>query len=232
MDSTKKTARIAGLLYILASSTAPLGLLYVPSKVFVPGDATATAAQLTARASMVRIAIASELLGQILFIFVVVVLYRLFKPVNKQQALVLLILGALIPVPIVFVNALNEVAAMILVSGANFLSVFEKRQLDALALLFLNLHDQGITIAAIFWGLWLFPFGILVIQSRFIPRVLGLLLMLAGSAYVVSSFTAVALPQYADAVDRYARIVRTAEMPIIFWLAIWGAKTQRPAAAA
>jgi len=123
---------------------------------------------------------------------------------------------------------LNDIAALVLVSGADFLSVFEKPQLDALAYLFLRLHGQGITVASIFWGLWLFPFGMLVIRSGFIPRVFGFLLMIAGVAYLASSFTTLILPQYKSLVSQVALPLEVAEVPIIFWLLIWGAKT-RPA---
>jgi len=108
----------------------------------------------------------------------------------------------LVSVPITFLNVLNEIAALILVSGAEFLSAFQKSQLDALALLFIRLHSDGVQIVAIFWGLWLFPFGILVIRSGFIPRILGILLFIAGSGYVASSFTTLVLPQYRNFVDQ------------------------------
>jgi hypothetical protein len=158
-------------------------------------------------------------------VFLVLALYRLFKAVNEAHAKQLVILGALVSVPIVFVNVLNEIAALVLVSGANYLSVFEKPQLDALAYLFLRVHGQGITVASIFWGLWLFPFGMLVIRSGFIPRVLGVLLMIAGVAYLVSSFATLILPRYAPLVSQAALPLEVAELPIIFWLLIWGAKT-------
>ena len=110
-------------------------------------------------------------------------------------------------------------------SGADFLSVFEKPQLDALAYLFLRLHGQGITVASVFWGLWLFPFGMLVIRSGFIPRVFGVLLMIAGVGYLASSFATLVLPQYAPTIAQVAGPL-VWELPIIFWLLIWGAKTQ------
>src|SRR5712692_55623 len=197
MNQTRKRARVAGLLYLLIGITAPIGLVYVPSTLIVPGDATATADHIRASESLLRIGIASELFHQTIAIFLVLALYRLFKAVNETYAWQMVILGALVSVPIVFLNVLNEIAALVLVSGADFLSVFDKRQLDALAFLFLRLHNQGINVASIFWGLWLFPFGMLVIRSGFIPRVLGVLLMIAGSAYLVSSFTSVLLPRYA-----------------------------------
>ncbi|MBI3490499.1 MAG: DUF4386 domain-containing protein [Acidobacteria bacterium] len=226
MNQTQKTARVAGFLYLLIAITAPIGLMYVPSTLIVPGDATATANHLRSSESLLRIGIASELFHQTIGIFLVLALYRLFKAVNEKHASLMVILGALVSVPIVFLNVLNEIAALVLVSGADFLSVFEERQLDALTLFFLRLHDQGIIVAAIFWGLWLFPFGILVIRSGFIPRALGALLMIAGSAYLASSFTSLLLPRYAHLVGQVAMVLEVGELPIIFWLLIWGAKAQ------
>jgi hypothetical protein len=226
MNSIKKQARIAGLLYLLLAIPAPIGLVYVPSKLIVSGDATATADRIRAFESLLRIGIASELFTQIIFIFVVLALYRLFKAVNETLARQMVILGALVSVPIVFLNVLNEIAALVLVSGADFLSVFDKSQLDSLAYLFLHLHSQGIDVVAIFWGLWLFPFGMLVIQSGFIPRILGVLLMIAGFGNVVGSVTTLLLPQYAKLVGQFATVLAFGELPIIFWLLIWGAKVK------
>jgi len=226
MNSTKKQARVAGLLYLLGSIPAPIGLVYVPSKLFVSGDATATADSIRASESLLRLGIASELFPQVIFIFLVLALYRLFKAVNETLARQMVILGALVSVPIVFLNVLNEIAALVLVSGADFLSVFDKLQLDALAYLFLRLHGQGLVVASIFWGLWLFPFGMLVMRSGFIPRILGVLLMIAGFGYLTSSFTSLLLPQYAKFVGQFAMVLYFGELPIIFWLLIWGAKVQ------
>jgi Domain of unknown function (DUF4386) len=226
MNSTKKAARKAGLLYFLLAITAPIGLLYVPGRLIVPGDATATADRIRASGWLLRIGIASELFHQALAIFLVLALYRLFKAVDEKQAVLLVILGALVSVPIMFVNVLNEIAALILVGGADFLKAFDKSELDALAYLFLRLHGQGIVVASVFWGLWLFPFGILVIRSGFIPRVLGVLLMIAGSAYPISSFTSLLLPQYGRLVGQFAMVLEFGELPIVFWLLIWGAKPQ------
>src|SRR5712691_2369698 len=225
MNSTKKQARIAGILYLLIAITAPIGLVYVPSTLIVPGDSTATADHVRASGLLLRIGIGSELFHQTVSIFLVLALYRLFKAVNEKQAVMMVILS-LVPIPIMFLNVLNELAALALVSGADFLSAFEKRQLDALGLLFLRLHGQGIIVASIFWGLWLFPFGMLVIRSGFIPRVLGFLLMIAGSAYLANSFVILVLPRYAPMVSQVALLLEVAELPIIFWLLIWGAKTR------
>lgn len=216
-DSQRKALKAAGLLYLLMAISAPIGLIYVPSVLMVPGDATATADNVRAFEWLLRIGIGSELFHQAIVVFLALALYRLFKPVNENQAKLLVVLGALVSVPIMFLNVLNEVAALMLVSGTEFLSAFDKPQLDGLAMLFLRLHEDGINVAAIFWGLWLFPFGILVIRSGFIPRLLGFLLFVAGSAYVASSFTSLLLPQYEELVGRFAIILEMAEMPIVFW---------------
>ena len=212
--------------------TAPISLLIVPGRLIVSGDAVATANNLRASEWRFRIGIASELFHQAVVIFLAVALYRLLKPVDERHALLLLILGALVSVPIMFVNVLNQVAALILVGGPAFLSTFEKPQLDSLAYLFIRLHGQGITVASIFWGLWLFPFGMLVFRSGFIPRVFGLLLWIAGVAYLASAFCTLVVPQYAARVDQVALLLEIAEVPIIFWLVIWGAREKRPGAPA
>jgi len=217
-------ARVAGWWYVALAVIAPVGLLYVPGELIVTGNATATAENIRSSPWLLRLGIASELSHQALGIFLVLALYRLFRPVNEMLAKQLVILGALVSVPIVFVNVLNEIAAIVLVGGADFLSVFEKPQQDALAYLFLRLHGQGIIVASIFWGLWLFPFGLLVIRSGFIPRVLGMLLYVAGFAYLASAFATLIAPSYGPQVSRIALPLEVAELPIIFWLAIWGAR--------
>ena len=223
MNATKKQARIAGLLYLLASIIGFFCLAYVPGKLIVSGDATATADHVRAFPNLLRFGIASELIAFTIFIFVVLALYRLFKAVSEKHALAMATL-LLISIPISLLNLLNEIAALVLVSGASFLSAFEKGQLDALAYLFLRLHGQGFIVAQIFWGLWLFPFGILVIRSGFIPRFLGYLLFIAASGYLASSFTSLLLPSYRHLVDQFAMVLEAGELPIIFWLLIWGAK--------
>lgn len=223
----RRQARVAGLLYLLMGVIAPIGLVYVPSRVFVTGNPTATADNIRTFESLLRIGIVSELLHQTIAVFLVLALYRLFRPVNESRARLLVILGALVSVPIVFVNVLNEVAALTLVGGAEYLKLLSKPQLDALAYLFLQLHAKGLIVASIFWGLWLFPFGMLVIRSVFIPRLLGVLLLIAGSAYLVVAFTTLALPRYAPLVSRFVSPLVAAELPIIFWLVIWGARAPR-----
>ena len=226
MSTIKQQARHAGFLYLLLAISAPIGLLYVPGKLIVSGDATATADNIRASEGLLRLGIASELFHQAIGIFLVFALYRLFKPVNESHARLLVALGALVSVPIVFVNVLNSIAALILAKGADYLAVFSRPQLDALSYVFVRLHSQGIFVVSIFWGLWLFPFGLLVIRSGFIPRVLGYLLMVAGTAYVVTAFISLIVPQYRPLVSQIALPLEVGEVPIIFWLLIWGARTR------
>jgi len=223
MNSIKKQARVAGLLYFLASLPAPFGLIYVPTKLIVLNDATATANNIRTSESLLRLGIGCELLSSIMFILVVVALYRLFKPVNETHALAMMIL-ILISIPISLLSVVNEAVALTVVSGADFLSVFDARQLDALAYILMRLHSRAILVAEIFWGLWLIPFGILVIQSRFIPRILGYLLFLAALGYLASSLTFLLLPAYGPVVDKFTSQLPLCELPIILWLLIWGAR--------
>ena len=130
------------------------------------------------------------------------------------------------PIPIVFLNVLNEMAALLLVSGASFLAVFDKAQLDALVMLFIRLHSQGLQLASIFWGLWLFPFGLLIMRCGFIPKALGILVIVAGLGYLLGSFTSLILPHPISILGDVAGVLTLGEPPIIIWLLIWGAKAQ------
>ena len=146
-----------------------------------------------------------------------------FKAVNETNALAMMIL-LLVSIPISLLSVVNEIVALIVVSGAGFLSVFDTGQLNALAYIFMRLHSRTILVAEIFWGLWLFPFGILVIRSRFIPRFLGYLLFLAALGYLASSLTFLLLPAYGPVVDKFTSQLPLCELPIILWLLIWGAR--------
>ncbi len=228
MDSTRKTARLAGLLYLLSSIPGAFALVYVPGKLVVKGDAAGTAERLRTSGALFRLGLGAELLGMALFIYVALVLYRLFQPVSPGPALSMLVL-ILVSIPIAFVNVLTEIAALNLAGGAggtDFLSGLDPHQRDALAYLCLRLHGQGFLVAQIFWGLWLFPFATCVIRSGFIPRFLGVLLIAAAFGYLGSSIANLVFPQSADAIGPVTRILTLLETPIIFWLLIWGARPQ------
>ncbi len=169
MTSLSKNARVAGLLYILASVVGVVRLMYIPSALIVHGNAAATANNIAAHELLFRLGIVSYLLATVLFLLVTLTLYRLLKGVDQGLAVLMVILGSLMPVPIFFVNSATDAAALLFARGGDFLSVFDKPQRDAFAMLFLNLHHHLDLANAIFWGLWLLPLGLLVYRSRFLP---------------------------------------------------------------
>jgi hypothetical protein len=225
VNALKKQSRTAALLYFLNCLPAPFALLYVPSVLIVRGDAAATANNVRASETLLRLGMATELLSSTIVIFAVLAFYSLFKAVNGKHARAMLVL-MLISVPISYVNVLNDLAALTFARGPAFLAtVFNKDQLDAFVLFFFRLHGLGIILAQIFWGLWLFPFGFAVMQSGFIPRFVGIAAIAAGSGYVFSSSVALFLPAAAQGIGQLAMILGLGELAIL-WLLIWGAKEQ------
>jgi len=225
MSSISRNARVAGCVYLLLA-IALFRLMYIPSILFVRGDATATANNIAAHEMLFRFGILSELLTGIIVIFLVLALYRLLKDVDRGHAVLMVILGGLMPAPIYLLNALNDVAALLLARGADFLTVFDGNQLNALALFFLRLHHHGDLVNGIFWGLWLFPFGVLVYRSGFLPRFLGIWLIINGFAYLPISFAGLLLPRYENLMFKIAFPALLGEMAIMLWLLIMGAKPQ------
>lgn len=231
MHPTDKAARIAGAVYLSMVFTAPFSLIYVPNTLIVRGNATATASNILAHEMLFRLGIVADLISSVIFVCLAIALYRLLSGVNKTPASLMVAL-VLVSVAVGFMDVLNNIAALTLFRGGEFLGIFDKPQRDALAMLFLRLHGQGIVINEIFWGLWLVPFGVLVIRSRFLPRILGAWLILNGFAYVAISFTGLLVPQYNAIVYNIAFPVLFGEMAIALWLLIKGAKVPPMAAAA
>ena len=225
MNAIKKQAHIAGVLYVSASISAVFAWIYVAGKIFVRDDATATANNIRASETLLRFGIVSELIGSIIFIFVVLALYRLFRSVSEKHAMAMAIL-LLISTPISLIAVMGEIAALIVATGANFLSTVDQHQLDGLSYLYFRLHGQALVISQIFWGLWLFPFGVLVIRSGFIPRFLGYLLWIAAFGQLANCAAALLWPASRQTVAQFADLLQMAELPIIFWLLIWGARVK------
>lgn len=232
MNSIQNKARFAGLLYLLTGIPSVFYLIYLPSVLVVPGDATATAARIMASASLFRMGIVSELAGATIFIFVVLALQDLLKGVNKKYAS-LMVTFFLISVPISCVNVLNQIAVLKLLRGDSFLSVIDHQQRDALAMMFLNLHGYGTVVAQIFWGLWLFPFGVLVFKSGVLPRILGALLIIGCFGYIAASITVLLFPDSGHMVHELMMAPGgVAELSILLWLLIRGVKVRPLQAAA
>jgi hypothetical protein len=221
----RNPGRFAGLLYVLASIIGFFAMEYVPGKLIVHGNASATANNITASETLFRLGIAAELIGYAAFIFVALALYDLLKGVSRRQAS-LMVLLIVVSVPIAFLNELNSFAALELVRGADALFIVEKPQRDALAMLFLNLHFYGFVVAEIFSGLWLFPLALLVYRSGFLPRFLGVWLAVAGFAWLMLSLTSVLSPQYQDRVFTYVQPAFFGEIVFMLWLVIKGVKPQ------
>jgi len=222
-DSSPLTyARTAGILYLLMIPLGIFGILYIPSTLFVPGDAAATAANIMASESLFRLSIVTALILQIVQIFLVLVLYKLLKYVNKIHA-VLMVVFALAAVPIAMFNELNHLAVLLLLGGADYLTVFGADQLQSQAMLFLDFHEHGILIAQVFWGLWLFPMGYLVYKSDFIPGIIGILLMIGCFGYLFDSIAIMLFPDFSG-IAGYTFI---GELLLPLWLVIKGINVQQ-----
>src|SRR5213082_1458934 len=205
--------------------TAPFSLIYVPSKLIVRGNAAANADNIMAHETMFRLSIFGDLIGQVIFICLGIALYRLLSSVNKTWA-ALMVAFVLVSAAVGFLNTLNNIAALILFRGGEFLSVFDKAQLNALGYLFIRLHSQGISIDEIFWGVWLFPFGLLVFRSGFLPRFLGVWLIIACFAWIALSLTAQFFPVDYETAFAWLQPAFFAEMAIMLWLLIRGANVK------
>ncbi len=194
MNSIQKNARIAGVLYLLLIPFSIFGMIYVPTQLLVAGDGAATAGNIIGSESLFRQAIVSALTVQVINIFLVLALYRLLRPVNKTMA-VLMVVFSLAAVPIAMLNELNHYAVLFLSTGAVDLAGFSTEQLQALMIpFFLDLHEYGLSIAGIFWGLWLFPMGYLIYKSGYLPKILGVLLMIGCVGYLIDSLAVFLLP--------------------------------------
>lgn len=190
--SLNKKIRVAVILFLILGLSAPFAQIYVPSRFFVSGDAAATIDNIMAAESLFRLGIFSLLFSQVVQIFWALVLYWLLKPVNKNVALLMLVLH-LLGIPIAMLNELNYFAVLRLLR-ADYLAAFTPDQLQAQVSLFLSLHGGVDKIAGIFWGLWLFPFGYLVYKSGFLPRIIGVLLIIGGFGYLIQYPATLLLP--------------------------------------
>ena len=221
MRSLKATAHRAGALYFLFLIVGLFDMLGFTG-FLVPGDATSTARNVLASEGFFRIGILTDFVTLLLFLFLVVSLYHLLSSVDRWHA-TLMVLLVTVGVTIGCINLLFKIAPLVVLHGPAYSSVLSKPQLDALVLGFLSLNSSGNDIASLFWGLWLFPFGILVVRSPFLPRIPGFLLLLAGLGYLTTGLTSIVLPAYSQVVSRVTMPLLLGEFPIIFWLLIKGA---------
>ncbi len=223
MRAIRNPGRIVGLWYLSLVLFGPLTLLYIPNKLFVQNDAAATAANIAAHQLLFKTGMLADLVGSIVLLFLVFAFYRLFKDVDQELAVWLVITGGVMPAVLQLVNFVNDAGALMVAQGPGFLSAFDKAQQDALVLLFVQLREHQITAAEILWGVWLFPMGALTYKSGFLPRWLGVWLIINGVAYVVLCVARVMVPAYSDKLFLYFQPALFGELVIMLWLVIKGA---------
>ncbi len=223
--SRQRTARLAGALYLAMGLPGAFTLIYIPSVFLVPGDATATANRIAASPALYRFGVFADLLCGVFAVWLVMVLYDLFKDVDRRQAR-LMVGFVLAMVASGLVNTVVMAGPLVLTSRASYLSAFDKHQLDALTLGFLGLRGQGIQVATMYWGLWLLPLGILVYRSGFLPRILGVLVIVAGCMYVVDCLAYYLFPDYARIVALISTLPQGAgEIGFTGWMLLKGVRT-------
>ncbi|HEV2707565.1 MAG TPA: DUF4386 domain-containing protein [Pyrinomonadaceae bacterium] len=236
MSLIKNPGRRAGLLYLLLPMSAPLRLIYIPAKLFVAGDAAATANNITTYETLFRLGMAAELFAGVAGVFLTLAFYELFKQVNRRLAVLVVILGGVLPSALYFANVWTDAAALTLARGGgglltarggNALSAFDESQRQALMMFFLHLHNQVINAAQIFWGVWLLPLALLIYRSRFLPRFVAIWLIANGVGYVALSLVVLLLPQYAANVRGIVFPALIGELVLILWLVIRGMNMEK-----
>ena len=228
MNMNKNAGRLAGFLWLLSTITGSLSLIYIRSNVLVPGDAAATAGNLMASESLFRAAVVSSLFSQVFLFFLGLTLFHLFKAVDRWLATVL-VASVMVTVAIAVVNTLNHFAALLVLSQADFLNVFNPEQLNAMAFVFLRLaNSAGQGLLEIFWAPYYFSFGLLIIRSRMLPKILGILLMIMGFGFAINVFEKFLFPQFYPALFSQFAMLGGAlgGIPTMFWLLIKGARVQ------
>lgn len=221
-----RLARTAGILYLLLIAAAPFALLYVPQKILVRTDPAATVRNLVEHGTLFRIGIASHLVTITLFAMVAVALYRLLRRVHDGQALLMMVF-ALISTPVSVVIMATELAAVTAVSS-DYFAAMHKPDSNALIMLLFTLRSRAMMLDEAFWGLWLLPLGLLILKSRFLPRFIGVWLLINGTAYIAVSLSWVLLPSYARMIDNFSFPAYFGEVALALWLAIKGVKNIDP----
>ena len=227
MNTNKKTARMAGFLYLIYMATHIISDIWRDSFI-VLGDAAATASNIMAHEGLFTTTAVGDLLAAALFFLAAWALYVLLKPVNKNLALLFLLLN-LAGVALQCMSAINLFAALLLMNGPDYLNVFQVDQLQSLAIFFLDLREKGFLIAQLFYSAWLFPLGYLVYKSGFLPKILGIVLMVHCFTWLSTVFQSFLFPGFVAITYVSWPLGFIAEFGLTLWLLIMGAKDQKPA---
>ncbi len=233
MDSIKRTARVAGLYYLLVVITGAIELIYIPGRLIVRGNATETAARFLAAPGLVRLGVLNGVVSLVLFVLLVLKLRDLLHFVSAGLARLMVVL-VVVQVPAAFVGHMFRLAALAMFDGVPYLAVFEKAQRDALAMLLVSLDGEAQAVSFAWWGLWLFPLGVLAWRSGILPRVLGAWLLVNGAAYVALCVVGLAGPEHAGLAAKVTAPALLGEPLFALWLLTMGARPRpvTPAAAA
>ncbi len=231
MDATgsmNKAARTAGFLYLIVVLTGIFSLAYVPSQTIVQGDLSATVSNIAALESLFRLGIAAGLICYTAFLLLPFALYKLLSPIGNNIA-VLMVAFAVVSVPISLFNLTNKLDILSLLSGADYLQAITAEQLRARVMLSLAAYSNGILVSKVFWGLWLLPFGYLVYKSGFLPRVLGILLMVGCFGYLIDALGNVLFSSYSNTViASYVTLpAALGEIGTCLWLLIIGVRERK-----
>ena len=222
--------RVFGLTFLIRFIPAIFGEFFVRSSLVVPGDAATTATNIMASEGLFRAGIASMLIVFVLDVVAILALYVVLKPVNRNLSLLAAFFG-LIHVAIAGLNLLTDFLALLLLSGADYLTVFEPDQLHALVLLLLNSHRYGFQLGLFFFSLHLFVLGYLVFKSGYLPRILGVFLIVSSFGYLLDSFALILLPNYADYEDIIVMVLflpnLIGELALALWLLIKGVNVEQ-----
>ena len=228
MTLQNKTARLAGLLYLILVIAGIISLMYVPSKLIVWENASQTIENITNSKLLFRLGIVSGVITFLAFMFLPLVLYKLLNEVNKTHAL-LMVVFVLVSIPISFTNMLHHFSVLTLISKPEYLQGWTAEQLQTEVMLHFAYYRNGIQLSNIFWGLWLFPFGSLVYQSGFLPKILGVLLMAGCFGYLIEFTWQFLFQNYSNTI--LATIVGLpssfGEIGICLWLLIMGTNKLR-----
>lgn len=225
MNAINKTARMAGALYFIYMLTHIISDAWRDSFI-VLGDAAATAGKIMANPGLFTITAVGDLLAAALFFLAAWALYVLLKPVNKALALLFLLLN-MAGVAIQCMSAMNLFAALLLINSPDYLNVFQVPQLQSLAMFFLDLREQGFLIAQLFFGAWLFPLGYVVFKSGFLPKILGIVLMVHCFTWLSTFFQPFLFPGFTAITYVSWPLGFIAEFGLTLWLLIKGAKEQK-----
>jgi len=229
MNSPKRLARIAGVLYLLVGIFGGFAEGFVEPRMYVAGNAATTASNLLANAGLVRLGVVADLFQATVWIFLGLTLYLLLKHVNKSVARAMVVLVA-IGASIVCLNTVFEFEGLRAATGAINLAAFGTAGSNALVLLLLDTQHYGIFIAQIFFGLWLVPLGYLAYKSAgLFPKWLGVVLIVGGACYLVDLLAAFLVPGFDQSIHAFVTIPSgIAEISMVLYLLVIGVKTVKP----